>query len=50
MGIGNTHGYIGKECRNETSKEGEGEGKEGEEEIEDIRDVFFGIKQENLHV
>ena len=50
MGIGKTQGYIGKECKNESSDEDGDEGKEGEEEVEDMGCVFFGIKQENLHV
>ena len=45
-GVGKTQGYTGKECKNESSDKGE----EGEEEVEDMRGVFFRIKQENLHV
>ena len=49
-GVGKTQGYTGKECKNESSNEGGDEGEEGEEEVKDMRGVFFGIKQENLHV
>ena len=50
MGIGKTQGYTGDECRKEISDEGGDEGEEGEEEVKDMGGVFFGIKQENLHV
>ena len=43
-GVGSTQGYIGKECKNETSNKGGDEGEEGKEEIEDMGNVFFGIK------
>ena len=49
-GVGKTQGYIGKERKNESSNVGGDEGEEREEEIEDMRGVFFGVKQENLHV
>ena len=49
-GVGKTQGYTGKERKNESSDERGDEGKEGEEEVEDMRGVFFGIKQKNLHV
>ena len=49
-GVGSTQGYIGKDFKNKVSEEGGDEGEEGEEEIEDMRNIFFRIKQENLHV
>ena len=49
-GVGKIQGYTGKECKNESSNEGGDEGEKGEEEGEDMRGVFFRIKQENLHV
>ena len=50
MGVGSTQGYIGKECKKESSEEGGDEGEEGEKEVKGMRDVFFRVKQENLHV
>ena len=41
---------MGEEFKNENSEEAEDSGEDGEEEIDDIGDVFFGVKQENLHV
>ena len=49
-GVGRTQGYIGKEHKNEMLGEGEDKGEEGEEEVEDMGGVFFGIKQENFHI
>ena len=41
---------MGEESKNENSEETEDSGEDREEEIDDIGDVFFGVKQENLHV
>ena len=49
-GVGKIQGYTGKECNKESSEEGGNKGEEGEEEVEDMGGVFFGIKQENPHV
>ena len=43
-GVGKTQGYIGKECKNEMSGEERDEGDEGEEEVNDMGNVFFGVK------
>ena len=50
MGVGKIQGYTGEERRKESSCEEGDEGEEGEEEIEDMGNIFFGVKQENLHV
>ena len=39
-----------EESKNDNSEETEDNGEDWEEEIDDIGDVFFGVKQENLHV
>ena len=49
-GVGKTQGYTGNECRKESLCEEGDVGKEEEKEIEDMGNVFFRIKQENLHV
>ena len=41
---------MGEESKNENSEEAEDNGEDWEEEIDDMGDVFFGVKQENLHV
>ena len=50
MGVGSIQGYTGEEFKNENSKEVEDNREDGDEEINDIGDVFFRVKQENLHV
>ena len=49
-GVGKTQGYTGKEHKKEILGEEGDEGEEGEEEVEDMGNVFFGVKQENFHV
>ena len=49
MEVGKTQGYTGCELKKEVSeidKDGDGDGKK---EGEDMRGVFFEVKQENLH-
>ena len=41
---------MGEEFKNENSEEAEDNGEDREEETDDIGNVFFGVKQENLHV
>ena len=47
--VGKTQGYTGCKCKKEVSKIEEDGDDAGKEEDEDMRGVFFKVKQENLH-
>ena len=48
-GVGKTQGYTGCECKKEVSEVGKDEEGDGEEVVEDMGNVFFGVNQENPH-
>ena len=49
-GVGKIQGYTGQECKKDKLKVGEDRDDDGEEVVKYIGHVFFGVKQENLHV
>lgn len=49
-GVGKIQEYTGVECKKEILVEEGEQGNEEEEKGEDMDDIFFRVKQKNLHV
>ena len=47
--VGKTQGYTGCKLKKDMSEIGEDGEDNGKEEEEDMRGIFFEVKQENLH-